>query len=156
MKNILRTFVALWYLLGWMVHIYLGLTAPQVYGMFGETALLPFFPDVWRGLILPNIIFFTLLLAAFEVVVGVLLVSKGRWVKYGLVLSIAFNLFLVQLGLSTVTNDLWLDFVSNRTPNLIFIALQLPLLRMGFEQTIPEAVATYFSKFTRKGAIGKS
>lgn len=38
MKNVVRTFVALWYLLGWMSHVYLAFANPEMYRNFGETA----------------------------------------------------------------------------------------------------------------------
>jgi hypothetical protein len=42
-----------------------------------------------------------LLLAAFEMAVGILILSKDRYVKIGLIASVLFNLFLVQLGLGS-------------------------------------------------------
>jgi hypothetical protein len=42
-----------------------------------------------------SITLFTLALAVFEIGVGILLIGRGRWVQYGLVLSILFNLFLM-------------------------------------------------------------
>ncbi len=48
---------------------------------------------------MPHITFFALLLATFEITTGILIFSKGRYVKIGLTASVLFNLFLVQLGL---------------------------------------------------------
>jgi hypothetical protein len=108
-------------------HVYLGLNNPEIYRPFGQTALIPSFTSIWYSAVMPQITAFALLLAAFEVVVGILLISKETWVKIGLVLSIAFNLFLVQLGLSYPAPDRLSDFLVNRLPNLIFIVLQIPL-----------------------------
>ena len=128
MRDIVRLLVAPWYLLGWLSHVYLGLYNPEIYDPFGQTALIPAFTSFWYNVVMPQITAFALLLAAFEVVVGILLIGKGRSVKIGLSLSIAFNLFLVQLGLSYPAPDGLLDFLANRLPNLIFIVLQIPLL----------------------------
>lgn len=135
-KNVLRSFIALWYLLGWISHVYLGLFNPQLYAGFGNTALIPGYAQLWNTLIMPNIAFFALLLAVFEIAVGVLLTNRGKWVKYGLVLSILFNLFLVQMGLSMPAAGFWQDFAGNRLPNLIFIALQIPLFWGEYPRTI--------------------
>jgi hypothetical protein len=146
MRNGIRLFVALWYLLGWLAHIYLGLFSPHTYLPFGDTALLPAYTALWRGFIMPNISFFALLLAVFEIMVGVLLVSQGRWVKLGLVLSIGFNLFLVQMGLGFPAADVWQSFLANRLPNLVFILLQIPLLWGWDEYSIIDMIRRRLSR----------
>lgn len=144
MKNAVRCFVAPWYLLGWASHVYLAITNPQIYRDFGNTARLPLFRDLWQALIMPNIILFALGLAVFELVTGLLIIGKGNQVKTGLVCSILFNLFLVQLGLSGHAADWILDFLMNRLPNLIFVAIQLPLLFSTFEQSLIDVVTSFF------------
>ena len=128
LRTFARSFVALWYLLGWLSHVYLALFAPETYRVFGSTALIPGFTNLWSTLIMPNIRFFALALATFEVLVGALLISQGRWVKAGLGLSLLFNAFLVQLGLGYPASSGLNDFMVNRLPNVVFIGLQLPLL----------------------------
>ena len=140
MKNVLRTFVACWYLLGWMVHVYLAITSPQIYEVFGTTGLIPGYDQFWNNWIMPNITFWTILLAAFELCVGLLLIYKGKWVKIGLVFSILFNGFLIQMGLGSETNTFWSDFLSNRLPNLIMVMLQFPLLWGTYYQSIIESI----------------
>ncbi len=146
MRNIMRLFVALWYLLGWLSHVYFGLFAPEIYRPLGETALIPAYANLWQSLVMPYITFFTLVLAVFQVLVGCLLISKGRWVKIGLSLSILFNLFLVQMGLGFPAPDLWSSFLVNRLPNLLFIALQVPLFWGWDEHSIPEVIRRRFFK----------
>jgi hypothetical protein len=136
MRNILRLFIAPWYLLGWLWHIYLVSTAPGTYQIFGETALIPGYADFWQDVIMSNIILFIILLATFELIVGILLIYKGKWVKLGLGLSIAFNLFLVQMGLGYQETDFQSDFLLNRLPNIIFVIIQLPLLWGNYKQSI--------------------
>ena len=140
MKNGLRSFIAIWYLFGWMIHVYFGLTSPEIYANFGNTGILPGYEHFWTTWIMPSIVFFALLLAAFELCVGCMLVHKRKWVKIGLVFSILFNLFLVQMGLGYETTDTWANFLSNRMPNLIMVMLQLPLLWGSYSKTIIEIV----------------
>lgn len=52
-----------------------------------------------------------LLLAVFEILVGLLLINQGQWVKIGVLLSILFNLFLVQMGLGIPTESAWDNFL---------------------------------------------
>jgi hypothetical protein len=146
MRSVVRTFVALWYLFGWLVHVYLGLTAPQTYGVFGGSALIPGYTALWQNTIMPHITILALLLAVFEMVVGCLLISHGKWVKIGLTFSILFNLYLVQMGLGSPAPDAVTDFLANRLPNLIFIALQVPLLWGWDERSIPAVIRDQFFK----------
>jgi hypothetical protein len=140
-----RTFVALWYLFGWLSHVYLALFASGTYQAFGATALIPGLKDLWYTLILPNIAFFALALAGFEILVGGLIISRGRWVKLGLGLSLLFNLFLVQLGLGYSAPSLTSDFFVNRLPNLVFIGLQLPLMWGHDDQSLPTALRHWWN-----------
>jgi hypothetical protein len=149
MRDIVRLLVAPLYLLGWLAHVYLGLCNPEIYRLFGQTALIPAFADFWYGTVMPHITAFALLLAAFEVMVGILLVSKGMWVKVGLVLSIAFGLFLIQLGLAYPVSDGFSDFLMNRLPNLLFIVLQTPLLWGQDKRSLPEAIQGWFGRLRR-------
>ena len=146
MRDFTRTFVALFYLLGWVSHVYLGLFAPETYRVFGGTALIPAYTTLWYNVAMPNITALALLLAAFEVLVGGLLISRGKWVKAGLILSLLFNLFLVQMGLSYQAADWPSDFLVNRLPNLLFMALQVPLLWGQDVRSIPEALWGFISR----------
>jgi len=88
---------------------------------------------------MPHIVFFALLLAAFELAAGSLMLGKGRYVTVGLAASVLFNLFLVQLGLG-VRELPWpgSDFLLNRSSTLLFAFLQLPLFWVHFDKTFPQ------------------
>jgi hypothetical protein len=128
MRTVARLFVLPWYLVGWILHVCLGLLAPEVYQAFGSTAVLPGFGDLWGRVVMPHISLFALLLAGFELTVALLLLSGGRRFRVGVALSIAFNVFLVQLGLGYPAGGLADGFVVNRLPNLVMVAIQVPLL----------------------------
>lgn len=90
---------------------------------------------------MPNITLFALLLAAFESTTGILILSKGRYVKAGLTASVLFNLFLVQLGLGyPEMQGSERDFLLNRLPNLLFALLQCPLFLVSFDKSLPGVV----------------
>ena len=87
---------------------------------------------------MPNITLFALLLAVFELTTGILIFSKGRYVKIGLAASVLFNLFLVQLGLGYPgIQGSGKDFLLNRLPNLLFGLLQCPLFLVHFDKSFP-------------------
>lgn len=146
MRNFVRGFIAIWYLLGWISHVYLALFSPQTYAVFGRTAWIQGYDAFWQGFIMPRITFFALLLAAFEILVGLLLINRGKWVKYGLALSIAFNLFLIQMGLGTTGVAPMQDFLMNRLPNLIFLGMQIPMFWGTDELTLLQAIQSHFKR----------
>jgi hypothetical protein len=106
--------------------------------------MLPAYMHFWQNIIMPHIALFALLLAGFELTVGIMLISKGKWVKTGLVFSIMFNLFLVQMGLGIEASDPLTYFLLNRLPNLILIALQIPLFCGKDNFSIPEWIQYKF------------
>jgi hypothetical protein len=128
MRTAARLFVLPWYLVGWILHLYLGLNAPEVYLPFGSTAILPGFSALWCAVVMPHISSFALLLAGFELAVASLLLSGGASFRVGVALSIAFNAFLVQMGLGYHVVRPVESFMVNRVPNLVFMAIQAPLL----------------------------
>jgi hypothetical protein len=144
-RTFTRTFVALWYLLGWLSHVYLALFAPETYRVFGATALIPGAAGLWQMLVMPNIVVLAFVVAGFEILVGGLLISQGRWVKLGLGLSLLFNLFLVQLGLGYTAASPANDFLLNRLPNLVFIGLQVPLIWGHDDQSLPAALRLWWA-----------
>lgn len=146
MKNVIRFLIVPWYLLGALLHVYLVFYNPEIYANFGNTALIPAYGFIWRVMVMPNILYFALALAAFELTVGMLLIGKGEYVKFALTASILFNIFLVQLGLSIPTTSVLSDFMMNRLPNLIFIAAQIPLLFCAFDCSLAESVNSIFRK----------
>lgn len=138
-SNVARLFFALWYLIGSFIHVRFGLTNNQIYERFGSTSLFVVSRELWTSVVMPHITFFALLLAAFEMVTGILILSKGRYVKIGLTASVLFNLFLVQLGLGYPEIQLSArDFLLNRFAALLFALLQCPLFWVHFDKSLPQ------------------
>ncbi len=137
-SNAARMFFAPWYFVGSLIHLWCGLTNGRVYEVLGRTPMFAVSRELWGTVVMPRIAFFALLLAAFEMTTGILMLSKGRWVHYALVASILFNLFLVQLGLGFQAAP-WSgrDFLLNRLSCLLFAALQIPLFWVDFNLTLP-------------------
>ena len=137
-SNVARAFFGVGYLVGSIVHVRFAIANNPIYEAFGKTALIPGFRDLWSSVVMPNITFFALLLAAFEMTTGMLILSRGKYVRIGLTASVLFNLFIVQLGHPSPQAGWKADVLVNRLPNLLFALPQLPLFWVDFGKSFPE------------------
>ena len=137
-SNAARMFFAPWYFVGSLIHAWCGLTNGRVYEVLGRSGMFAVSRELWGTVVMPHITFLALLLAAFEMATGIMMLSKSRCVHYALGASILFNLFLVQLGLGFQAVP-WSgrDFFLNRLSCLLFAALQVPLFWVDFDLTFP-------------------
>lgn len=149
LSNVARAFFGVCYLIGSTVQVRFALTNSHIYEAFGKTALIPGFRELWTSVVMPNITFFALLLAAFEMTTGVLILGRGKCVKIGLAASALFNLFLVQLGHASPQAGWKADVAVNRLPNLLFALLQLPLFWLDFSKSLPELLGAERRKLAR-------
>lgn len=88
---------------------------------------------------MPNVTFFALVLAAFEMTTGILILGRGKFAKFGLAASVLFNLFLMQLGHASPQAGWKADLFVNRLPNLPFILPQLTLFWVHFDKSVHRA-----------------
>jgi hypothetical protein len=77
---------------------------PQSYLTMGSQALIPPYPWVFRTIIALNPPLFIVLLMGYEIAVGVLLLSKQRAVKLGLIGGILFLIGITPLSVETLPN----------------------------------------------------
>ena len=77
-SNVARGLFAVGYLVGSMVHVRFAVTNNHVYEAFGKTALIAGFRELWSSVVMPNITFFALLLAVFEMTTGILILSRAN------------------------------------------------------------------------------
>src|SRR5690349_24508282 len=68
------------------------------YSGFADGSYLPFVTDTWRSVVAPHQNVFIPLLIAFEVAVGVLVLTGPRRAQLGLALAIAFHIGLMCFG----------------------------------------------------------
>ena len=136
--NAARLFFALWYLFGSLSHVWYGLTNNHIYGVFSRTSIFAVSRELWGSVVMPHITSFALLLAAFEMATGILILARGKLVPIGLIASVSFNGFLVQLGLG-FPEVLWSgrDFLLNRLSCSLFALLQLPLFWVRYDLSLP-------------------
>ncbi|MFB6153182.1 MAG: hypothetical protein ABEJ27_02915 [Halodesulfurarchaeum sp.] len=94
----LRLSLALLYLLGGVVHLWLGWRAPGIYERFAAQALVPAYAEAWEALVVPNLDVLQPLVAIAEVGIGLSLLGRGRWVTAGHAAGGLLQLVLVLSG----------------------------------------------------------
>ena len=102
-------------------------TNPQAYGDYASGALIPFYKDIALMVVELNPVLFGILLMAFEVAMGVLLLHKGKSVRIGLIGTMVFLIGIAPLS-----------FV--QLPWLGLLIGQGYLLKKEFDSTIVETI----------------
>jgi hypothetical protein len=87
-------------------HIVLVLRDPHAYDGYAVTALLPVYRWIFRTVVMPHALVFAFAAAAFEITIALLMLSKGRAAKLGLVAGSVFLLAITPLGRETLPNAL--------------------------------------------------
>ena len=115
---------------GALVHAYFASFSPQSYAPFADTALWPWLADLWRGSVMANIEWLSLVTAAFELVLGAALLAGGRAARLAALAALGFFAFILVLGYSWPADGWWEDFLKNRAFTLVMAAALAPLLRV--------------------------
>jgi hypothetical protein len=85
------------YLGGAAVHTHAILNDLAVYNWFGEQSFVPFYRSFWHGVVEPNLPWIVLPVVAFELVVGLMMLGKGRKAQLGQAAGGFWNLLLAPL-----------------------------------------------------------
>jgi hypothetical protein len=109
------------------------LTNPQGYVDYLSNSLLPLYRDLTAMTVALNPIPYGLLLMLFEIAVGVLILSKGRWVKYGLAGTMVFVIFLAPVSVMQIP---WLGLLIGQA-YLITKTFERSILEMVFKKKSP-------------------
>jgi hypothetical protein len=105
--NAARIFLGFFFIaMGIGFHLILIIRDSHGYDGFGTTALLPLYRWAFRAFVMPYPLVFALVAAAFEIMVGLLILSKGRYAKMGLIVGSLFLLAITPLGVETLPNAL--------------------------------------------------
>ena len=88
------------------VNVVLVLLSPDLFvGLGTNDALIPLYRWFFENIVAaPSL--FGLLAAAYEVAIALLMLSKGRYVKWGLIGSIVFLIAITPLGVWTLANPI--------------------------------------------------
>jgi hypothetical protein len=108
------------------VNVVLVLISPDLFvGLGTDDALIPLYRWFFENIVAVAPSLFGLLAAAYEVTIALLMLSKGRYVKWGLIGGIVFLIAITPLGVWTLANPI--------------LALALAyLLTREYDRSLPE------------------
>lgn len=85
-------------LMAWGVNLPMMITDPSLYPAAGAHSIIPLYRWFFTQVLAAHPLPFILLLIAFETAVGLLTLSRGRWVKLGLASGALFCLCVAWIG----------------------------------------------------------
>jgi hypothetical protein len=124
------------------VNVVLVLVAPGLFVALGTVdALIPLYRWFFENVVALAPSLFGLLAAAYEVTIALMMLSRGRYVKWGLVGGIVFLLGITPLGVWTLANP-------------VMAAAMAYLLTKEYDRSLPEMLRSAFRPGRGRG--GKS
>ncbi|MCL2679528.1 MAG: hypothetical protein FWF18_04520 [Dehalococcoidia bacterium] len=133
--NIMRLFWGCIFIAGVIINGIFGVADPEGYHLGGRYAWPDFLRNFWTDAVIPHMVWFIILFAAIELILGFLVLNKGRLVKIGLVGAFVFGIGLLMLGLGAERGD-WLA----RIPNIVFVAMMIYCLLFNYDKTLIETI----------------
>ena len=119
-----RLFVGVFFgVMGLVIHGSMVISNPDSYVGFAEQALLPFYREIGLFLTEPNPLAFGIVMLILELAIAALILSRGRWVKVGLLGAILFLVGISPLGYDVM-------------PNLLLAAALVYLLTQDFPRDV--------------------
>ena len=113
LANILRLFWGCIFLAGVIINLVVAIIDKTLYNNGGTYAWPDFLQNFWANTVIPNMLLFIILLAVIELILGLVILNRGKWSKLGLVGAVIFGAGLLMIGLGAKRGD-WLA----RIPNL--------------------------------------
>jgi hypothetical protein len=125
LSNVGRTLLAIAYFVGAAFNLVYTARHPELFEEWVSEPLLPGYRWFFVEVVAQDARFWVPVASAGEVLLGVLLLARGRAVKLGVLLSILFQLLLAPM------------WIGQTLANLLLAAVQLPLLRRRYTVSIP-------------------
>lgn len=123
-----RIFLGIFYLIMALgVNLVNALTNPQSTVEMGKASLLDFYKVIFSEIVAKAPVFFILLIALFQVSMGLLILNKHNNVKYGLIGMSVFLLLITPFGVIQIP---WLGLA----------VIQIYLLKKDFDKTLFETM----------------
>jgi len=146
--TVIRTLLGIVFVGGSFVHLYQGLSSPNSYAAFGDTAWPPL-DLLWAGFVMPNIGWLAPCMAAFELAVGVGTLLRAPWNRLAVLAMTCFFAFITVLGYAFPTSSLLEDFLANRAFSLVMILLVVPWLLKPQPLSVPAAWSALVHRSSR-------
>lgn len=126
--NIGRIFLGIFYLIMAIgINMFNAITDPHSTVQMGEASLLDFYKTIFSEVIAKAPVLYILLIALFQITMGLLILNKHRNVKLGLIGTTIFLILITPFGYIQIP---WLGIA----------AVQLYLLRKDFDKTLIEII----------------
>ncbi|MGE5382034.1 MAG: hypothetical protein ACM3PX_01255 [Omnitrophica WOR_2 bacterium] len=126
--NIGRIFLGIFYLIMAIgINMVNAITDPHSTVQMGEASLLDFYKTIFSEVIAKAPVLYILLIALFQITMGLLILNKHRNVKLGLIGTTIFLILITPFGYIQIP---WLGIA----------AVQLYLLRKDFDKTLIEII----------------
>lgn len=107
--NVGRVLWGLVFIASSVVNLTVTLPNPDFYRTFAELTFFPFYRWLILNVAIPNATLITALVVAFEFAVGVMTLSKGRWVRWGLIGTGVWVVFIAPaMGWYTIWSPVFL------------------------------------------------
>ena len=98
-----RIFLGFFFIaMGIGVNLTFVLVSPTFVADYGRAAWFPLYRMLTELIIVPSPVIFGILLIIFEVTMGILLLSEGKWVKFGLIGTMVFIAGLAPIHIAQV------------------------------------------------------
>jgi len=135
--NIGRFFLGIFYLIMAIgINIVNAITNPQSTVQMGEASLLKFYRIIFSDIVSKAPVFFILVIAFFQITMGLLILNKHKNVKLGLIGTSVFLILIAPFGYIQIP---WLGIV----------AIQLYLLKKDFDKTFFETIGSVINKYKK-------
>lgn len=129
-----RIFLGIFYLIMAIgINIVNAITNPQSTIQMGEDSLIGFYRTIFSDIVSKAPVFFILVIALFQITMGLLILNKHRKVKLGLIGTSIFLILITPFGYIQLP---WLGIA----------AIQLYLLRNDFDKTFIEIIGSVFRR----------
>lgn len=125
--NACRIFLGFFYIAMAIVNIITAIVKPQLYVEYGKSSYLPFYKWLVENVFGKASEVFVLMIAAFQILMGLLILSKGKRVKAGLIGTIVFLVTILPLSVIQIP---WLG--------IAFV--QGYLLSKDYDRSFPEII----------------
>lgn len=147
-RGVIRILFGAMFIGGGISHVILGRTMPEGYAVYANTAPFEWMRWMWENVGMPNIGWLTLVLAAYEVTAGLLLLRRGRPVRVGAWMILIFLVLISLNGYGWETTSLLEDFLKNRVVTIVMALLAVPLVMAP----LPPRLRDAFRRQPRRGA----
>jgi hypothetical protein len=133
--NILRLLFALIFILGAVANVVMLIASPELYSEFASASFLTIYKQLWFSIVYPNLGLLLGVVILLEGMIAIFLLSKGKYVKIGLLLATMFMLVLVPF---------W--WYGGSLMNLIFALIFIWLYRFSYPTTMWESIREILGK----------